>query len=61
MTNLKFKYLIKNITINFWFSENFASMDEKEKKKKNLMIDLLKITFNKKIFGRVVAKLYPTI
>ena len=34
MTNLKFKYLIKNITINFWFSENFASMDEKEKKKK---------------------------
>ena len=35
MTNLKFKYLIKNITINFWFSENFASMDEKEKKKKS--------------------------
>ena len=35
MTNLKFKYLIENITINFWFSENFASMDEKKKKKKS--------------------------
>ena len=59
MKILKFIYLIDNITIDLWFPEKFASMEEK--KKDNLMMNLLKITFNKKIFGRVIAKLYPTI
>ena len=31
MKILKFKYLIDNITINLWFSENFTSMEEKKK------------------------------
>ena len=35
MKILKFIYLIDNITIDLWFSEKFASMDEKKKKKKS--------------------------
>ena len=31
MKILKFKYLIDNITIGLWFSENFASLEEKKK------------------------------
>ena len=31
MKILKFKYLVDNITIDLWFSENFASIEEKKK------------------------------
>ena len=45
--NLKYKHLIYDITIDLWFSKNFASMED-IKRKYNTMVDLSKFTFNKK-------------
>ena len=48
--NLKFKYLINNISIDFCSSENFASMKD-IRRKCNLMRDLSKLMFSKKILS----------
>ena len=47
LKNLKFKHLIDDITINFLFLRNFASMDDM-RSKYNLIVDLSKFRFNKK-------------
>ena len=47
--------MIDNITIDFLSSENFASMKDIWKKKKNLIVDLPKFIANKKILSEVVA------
>jgi len=44
--------LIADITINFLFSENFASIDNIIRKY-NLVVDLSKFTFNKKNIRQV--------
>jgi len=54
---LKFKHLIDNITINFLFSGNFASM-ENIRRKCNSMVDLSKVTLNKNILSGVIALSY---
>ena len=45
--NLKFKHLIKDMTIDLWFSEKFANIKD-IKKKCYSMMNLLKFTYNKK-------------
>ena len=45
--NLKFKHLIDDITIDFLFLRNFASMDDM-RSKYNLIVDLSKFRSNKK-------------
>ena len=52
LQNLKFKYLIDDIDIDIWYFGNFASMKD-IRRKCNLMMDLSKFTFNKKILSRV--------
>ena len=56
--NLKFKYLIDDITIDFWSSRNFTSIEDL-RRKCNPMVDLSKFISNKKILSEVVAKLFP--
>ena len=56
--NLKFKHLIDGITIDLWFSGNFASIKD-IKKIYNQMEDLLKFTFRKKILSGIVTKICP--
>ena len=51
---LKFKYLIDDITIRLWFSENFASM-KNIRRKYYPMVNLSKFTSNKKILSAVEA------
>ena len=46
--------MINNITIDLGSSENFASI-KNIKRKYNLIVDLLKFTFNKKILSEVVT------
>ena len=46
--------MINVIVIDFWFSWNFASM-KNVNKKCNLMVDLSKFTFNKNILNEVAA------
>ena len=58
LKKLQFKQLVDSIIINFWFSENFASMEDIIRKY-NLMVSLSKIKSNKKILSEVVAKLCP--
>ena len=48
---MKFKYLIHDIAIGFWFSRNFASMEDK-RIKCNSVMDL---SSNKKILNGIVA------
>ena len=55
--NLKFKYLIDNITIDIWFSRNFPSMEDISRKY-NQMVDLSKFTSNKKILRKFVVLSY---
>ena len=47
--NLKFKYLIDNITINIWYSWNFVSMEDIIKKMQSIN-RFTKIYINKKIY-----------
>ena len=47
--NLKFKYLIDNITINIWYSWNFLSMEDIIKKMQSIN-RFTKIYINKKIY-----------
>ena len=47
LKNLKFKHLIDDIAIIFFFFENFTSM-ENIKIKCNSIVNLSKFTFNKK-------------
>ena len=51
---LQFKQLVDSITINFWSSENFASMKD-IRKKFNPMVNLSKFTTNKKILSKIIA------
>ena len=51
---LKFKYLIDDIAIRLWFSENFASMKD-IRRKYYPMVSLSKFTSNKKILSAVEA------
>ena len=46
------------IAIDIWSYENFASMED-VRRKCYPMVDLSKFASNKKILGRVVAKLCP--
>ena len=55
--NLKFKQLIDDIGIDFLYSRNFASMKD-IKRKCNLMVDLSKFTFNKKILSDIIVLNY---
>ena len=55
--NLKFKYLIDDITIDIWFSRNFPSMED-IRRKYNQMVDLSKFTSNKKILRKFVVLSY---
>ena len=57
--NLKFKYLINDIAICLWSSENLASI--KDIWKCNPIIDLLKSKFTKKILGGVVLLGYSQV
>ena len=50
--NLKFKYLIDNITIDFRYFENFASIEDIRRKYISI-VDLSKFTSNKKILSEV--------
>ena len=50
LQNLKFKFLIDDMVIDFWFSEYFASI-EHVRRKYNLIVNLLKFTSNKKILS----------
>ena len=50
---MQFKYLINDIAIDIWSSENFTSMED-IKKKSNQTVDLSKFTFNKKILSKVI-------
>ena len=52
LQNLKFKYLIDDIDIDIWYFGNFASMED-IRRKCNLMMNLSKFIFNKKILSRV--------
>ena len=51
---LKFKYLIDDITIRLWFSENFASM-KNIRRTCYLMKDFSKFTINKTLLSGVVS------
>ena len=53
--NLKFKHYINDIAIDLWCSEDFANIED-IKRKCNLMVDLSKFIFNKKILSGVVTK-----
>ena len=59
---MKFKHLIDRIAINLCSSENFANIRDiykkKKKKKSGPIVNMSKFTSNKKVFSRVVAKLY---
>ena len=57
LQNSKFKYLIDDITIDFWYSWNFASIDDIIRKH-NLSVDLSKIKYNKKILNVIVSLAY---
>ena len=52
--NLQFKQYIDDIANDFQFSRNFASI-ERIRRKYNLMVDLSKFTFNKKILSKILA------
>ena len=52
--NLKFKYLIDDIVIDFLSFENFTSMKD-IKRKYNPIVDQSKFTYNKKIISEVIA------
>ena len=52
--NLQFKKFIDDITINLYFSWNFASMED-IKIRYNLIVDLSKFTSNKKILSKFVV------
>ena len=54
---LQFKQLIDNIVIDLWISKNFVSTKD-IRKKCNLIIDLSKFIFNKKILSKVVTLSY---
>ena len=58
--NLWFKQLIDNTIIDLWSSTNFSSM-EGIKRKCNLMMDLSKFTYNKKILSEVVVLGYNKV
>ena len=55
-----FKQLIDNTIIDLWSSTNFSSM-EGIKRKCNLMMDLSKFTYNKKILNEVVVLGYNKV
>ena len=59
--SLKFKHFINNIAIDLGFSRNLASIEDVRKKKCNLMVDLSKFTFNKKILSGVVVISYNQV
>ena len=50
--NLQFKQFIDDITIDLYFSRNFASM-EVIRKRGNPMVNLSKFTLNKKILNKI--------
>ena len=52
--NLQFKQYIDNISVDFLFFRNFASMKGR-RRRYNLMMDLSKFTSNKKILSKVVT------
>ena len=58
--NLKFKYLIDNIFIDFWSFGNFVTMED-IKRKCNPMMDMSKFTSNKKILNGVVVLGYNQV
>ena len=57
---MKFKHLIDDIAIDLWSSGNFASI-ENIRRKCNTVVDLTKLTSNKKILSGVVVVGYNQI
>ena len=54
---MQFKQFIDDIAIDFHFSRNFANIED-IKKIYNLVVDLSKFTYNKKILSKVVTLSY---
>ena len=52
--------MIDDIAIDYWFSENFASI-ENIKRKCNPIVDLSKFTFNKNILSEMVVLIYNQV
>ena len=55
LQKLAFKQFIDDIAIDFYFSRNFASMEDIRRRKCNPMVDLSKFTLIKKILSEVVV------
>ena len=55
--NLQFKQFIDDISLDFWFFRNFASMED-IRRIYNSIMDLSKFTSNKKILAKVVILNY---
>ena len=58
--NSKFKDLIDDITIDFGYSWNFASMED-IRRKYNPMVNFSQFTSNKKILSKVIVLVYNQI
>ena len=56
--NLQFKQLINDIVIDLWYSRSFANIEDIWGKKCNLMVDMSKFTFYKKILSEVLVLSY---
>ena len=54
---MKFNHLIGPKVTDIWYFENFANMEDIERKC-NPIVDLWIFTFNKKILSRIVATIY---
>ena len=57
---MKFNHFIGPTVTDIWYFENFANMEDIERKC-NPIVDLWKFTFNKKILSRIVATIYNQV